>query len=315
MRKREILIVVLLTVCLPAVAAAQTLLTGEVYSRQAQDIIVPLTTDWKASISMMVEEGEPVQPGDVVVEFDGTRAALQLEQQRETVRAEEAKTARDLAQLDKEFIQADYAVKLARVELEMAKMRAEIPRGVIGALDYAENQLAADKARKALQDAQSVLVDKTKLLAERQERAELDRQKAQLTEAWWSEMLKTFTVEADQPGYVIHGVHPWNRSKFQVGDTVQTSFQVAQVADTSDLAIRVWVNSVDRPRIESGAAVQIIFDALPDRVLAGRLDSLSESGAKRSEWGEAVYYEGSVTFDASQAPELLPGMSALVEVL
>ena len=127
-------------------------------------------------------------------------------------------------------------------------------------------------------------------------------------------MLETFTVEATQSGFVIHGIHPWNRSKFQEGDSVQTSFKVAQVADTSDLAIRVWVNSVDRPHIEAGAPVRITLDALPGRSLSGRLDSISDSGSKRDEWGRAVYFEGSVSFDANSVPKLLPGMSALVEV-
>jgi hypothetical protein len=72
---------------------------------------------------------------------------------------------------------------------------------------------------------------------------------------------------------------------------------------------------VDRPHIEAGVPVRIIFDALPELVVSGRLDSLSDSGAKRREWGSAVYYEGSVSFDASKVPELLPGMSALVEIL
>jgi len=299
---------------MPAIALAQPLLTGEVYSRKAQDIIVPLTTSWKATISMMVEEGQQVQPGDVVVEFDGSKAALQLEQQREAARAEDAKTERDLAKLEKEYVQASYAVKLAEVELDLAEMRAEIPKGLIGALDYAENQLAAEQANKTLEDRQTQLIDKEKSLAERRRRAGLDLQKAELQEAWWAEMLETFTVEATQFGYVIHSNHPWTRSKFQEGDGVRTSFKVAQVADTSDLAIRVWVNSVDRPHIEAGAPVRITFDALPGRSLSGRLDSISDSGSKRDEWGRAVYFEGSVSFDANSVPKLLPGMSALVEV-
>jgi multidrug resistance efflux pump len=194
-------------------------------------------------------------------------------------------------------------------------MRAEIPKGLIGALDYAENQLAVAQADKALEDAQTQLIDKKESLAERRRQSELDLQKAKLTEIWWAEMLETFSVEATQSGYVIHGFHPWNRSKFQEGDGVQTSFKVAQVADRSDLAIKVWVNSVDRPHLKVGAPVRIILDALPDRSIIGRLDSISDSGSKRSEWGRAVYFEGSVSFDASRVPMLLPGMSALVEVL
>lgn len=305
----------LLVGCLPVIATAQPLLTGEVHSHQAQDIIVPFTGNWRATISMMVEEGQQVQPGDIVVEFDGSEASRYLEQQREAMLAETAKSERDLARLDKEHVQASYALRLAQVDLDLAEIRAEIPKGVIGSLEHADNQLAAEQARKALQDAQKQLADKKQSLAERKRQADLDDQKAELTVAWWDEMLETFSVEATQSGYVIHGLHHRSRIKFQEGDSVWTSFNIAQVADTSDLAIRVWVNSVDRPHLESGAPVNIIFDALPGRPVSGRLDSITESGAKRAEWGSAVYFEGSVSFDGDLVPELLPGMSALVEVL
>ena len=305
----------LLAGCTPAVTSAQPLLTGEVYSLAAQDIIVPLTTNWNASISMMVEEGQQVHPGDIVVEFDGSEVVRQLEQQRETTRAETALTERDLARLEKELVQAGFAVQLAQIALDLATIHAEIPKGLIGALDYAENQLAMEKAHKMLQDAQIQLTDKEQLLTERKKKAALDLRKAELTEAWWNEMLETFTVEATQSGHVIHGNHPRNRSKFQEGDVVRTSYNVAQVADTSNLAIRVWINSVDRPHIAVGAAVKIILDALPDRSLIGRLDTIADSGSKRLEWGSAVYFEGSVSFNADSVPEVLPGMSALVEIL
>lgn len=75
------------------------MLTGEVFSRQAQEIIVPLTTTWRSRISTMVPEGSLVQAGDMVVEFDGTEAAAQLEGQREAARTEQARTERDRSRL------------------------------------------------------------------------------------------------------------------------------------------------------------------------------------------------------------------------
>ena len=128
-------------------------------------------------------------------------------------------------------------------------------------------------------------------------------------------MLTAFTVEAEQSGYIIYGNHPWTRAKFQEGDSVRTSFKVAQIADTTDLAIKIWINSVDYPHIEAGVPVSIVFDALPEQSMRGKLESISDSGSKRGEWGRAVYYEGIVDFDNSSIPDLLPGMSALVAPL
>lgn len=289
------------------------LLTGEVFSRTAQAVFVPHTPQWRASISRMAPEGQLVQPGDAVVVFDGSDTLRQLELEREKRRAELALTERDLAVLEKELAEAGFAVEQAEVSLQLSTLKAEIPQGLIGGIEYAENQLTHERASRTLADALKQLAVKKQSLQARQERAALDRQKSDLMETWWQGLLDRLSVNATQKGYVMHGIHPWTRKKFLEGDSVRTSFKVAEVADISDLAIRVWVNGVDQPRVEVGAPVTITFDAFPERSLAGRLESIADGSSKRLEWGKAAYFEGVVTFDAGQVPGLLPGMSSLVE--
>jgi multidrug resistance efflux pump len=193
-------------------------------------------------------------------------------------------------------------------------MKAEIPADLIGALEHAENQLAREQAIKALADAEKQLADKQKDRQSRLDQAAMDVRKTEIKEQWWAEMLASFKVKARQPGYVIYENHPWTRAKFQEGDSVQTSFQIAQVADTADLAIKVWINGVDRPRIKSGTPVKIEMDALPDKHFEGVLKSISDSGEKRLEWGKAIYFEGIVEMEPGSSAGFMPGMSALIEV-
>ena len=303
-------------VLIPLVVSAQDqdlLFTGEVFSQQAQEIFVPLTNDWRARISMMLPEGTQVQTGDVAVEFDSSEAARQLEQQLENQRTAQARTERDIARLEKELIAAEFQLKQARVALELATLKADIPEGLIGGLEFADNKLIKEKAIKSVEDASQQLKDKHKSIVDRGRQAELDKQKSENQIELWNQMLTSFTIHAAQPGFIIYGKHPWNRTKFQEGDTVRTSFRVAQIADTSELAIRVWINSIDRPRVEAGTRVSIMMDALPELELDGHLESISVSGARRFEWGGALYYEAVVLFESAQVPDLLPGMSALVE--
>jgi len=306
----------LLMVLIPVLANAQNqdlLFTGEVFSQQAQEIFVPLTNNWQARISMMLPEGTQVQVGDSAVEFDGSEAARQLEQQLEAQRTELARTERDIAKLEKELGAAEFQLEQARVTLELAVLKAGIPEGLIGGLEYAENQLAREKAIKTIEDATEQLRDTKLRTEERNHQAELDQKKAENQIELWNQMLASFTVYAAQPGFIIYGMHPWNRTKFQEGDTVRTSFRVAQIADTSDLAIKVWINSIDRPRVVAGTRVNIILDALQDIEFEGRLESISDSGAPRPDWGQALYYEAVVLFESRQRTELLPGMSVMVE--
>lgn len=282
------------------------LISGEVFSRQAQQIIVPAVNNSQTMISSMVPEGSFVESGALVVEFDGTEAARQLEQQKEVTRTEQARTDRDLARLAKELEQARYLLKQAEVDLELATLKAEIPQGVIGAIEFAENQLAFEQATNSLEDARRLFDSSQKSLADRQRQDELDRTRVALQEAWWAEMLENMTVFAEQSGYVIYGNHPWTRAKFQEGDNVRTSFQVAQVADTADLAVKVWINGVDRPRVAEGDRVEVRFDALADRRWGGRIEFISASGSKRQEWGDANYFEGVAVLDEGGDGALLP---------
>ncbi len=289
------------------------LFTGEVFSRQAQEIFVPLTNNWQARISMMLPEGTRVEKGDKVVEFDGSEAARQLQQQLENQRTEQARTERDIARLEKELTLAEFQLKQSRVALRLASLKADIPEGLVGGLEFAENKLAKEKAIKAVEDATEQLKDKQKNVQERNQQAALDRQKDKNQHELWSRMLNSFSIHATQPGFMIYGIHPWNRSKFQEGDTVRTSFNVAQIANVADLAVKIWINSIDRPRVEKGATVTIRLDALPTMEMTGHIDMISGSGARRKEWGGALYYEAVVLFESQQVPGLLPGMSALVE--
>ena len=263
----------------------------------------------------VVEEGNKVAPGDVVVEFDGTEAATQLEQQEEALRAATAVADRDIARLEKEVSQARFALDQARVSLELAQLHADIPQGLIGALEHSENQLTLEKATNALENAKEMLVAKRAGLGERRQQQALDLRKAELTQRWWSEMLEEFSIEATQPGFVIYDSHPWTGAKYQEGDTVRTSFRVAQIADTSDLAIRVWINGVDRPQISAGSPVKIVLDALPGSQYEGKLISIADSTTTRAEWGKATYYVGTVSFEPGRSSGILPGMSVLVEIL
>ena len=52
-------------------------------------------------------------------------------------------------------------------------------------------------------------------------------------------------------------------------------------------------------------------NAMPEQTWPGRLETISDSAG--DEWGNSIYFLGTVGFDAERIPGLLPGMSALVE--
>ena len=289
------------------------LLSGEIFSENAQLIFVPVTENWNTRISWFAPEGSLVKAGEPVVKFDGSSVQAQLDQQREQHRAQTATQKRERLTAEKQLLEARFQLRQAERDLALAEIDAAVPEQFLGKLTHAENQLKLEQSSTARQDAAKLVADKQEALTNLEKRHQLDAQKRALARDWLEQQLQNLTVDAQRAGYVLYESHPWSGAKVQLGDTVQTGFKVAQVADTQALAVRVWINGVDQPHITAPAAVRITFDAFPDKPVSGELRSISAAGERKAAWGDALYFTGDVSLSAT-ADALVPGMSALVAV-
>ena len=97
-----------------------------------------------------------------------------------------------------------------------------------------------------------------------------------------------------------------------VEDFYSGSWEVGSQAAVKDMSAVAYYFA-QQIHLATGAAVGIVLDALPARTFHGRIETVSDSGSKRQEWGDAVYFEGVVAFEQHEPRGLLPGMSVLVE--
>ena len=89
-----------------------------------------------------------------------------------------------------------------------------------------------------------------------------------------------------------------------------------QIADLSQMTVKVQVNEVDISRIAVGQAARVSFSALPDALLDAQVTRISTVSAS----DPSGYNYGVVTYDVEllipdPIPELKPGMTASVEIL
>ena len=304
-----------LLLALVLAAPAETLLiTGQVESMSSQHVVTPLTTNFQAKISYLVDEGERVEPGDVVARFDGTAVESQLRAAREELDQIVAQGERDVAQLRIAVAEAEIEFARAVVERDVAQMEAQVPAQFIGDLEYEENQLALERTENARGQSEQALAAARSRLDERLRGIDLEAGAKRERIARWERMLQSFEIVATQPGFVIHGSHPWMRNKFQVGDNVQTGWNVATVADDAVLHVVAWINEVDAPHVRAGTPVTVRFDAVPSLVVDAVLGTVSTAPEPKPDWGSGAYHRADVALSGVPAETLLPGMSALIEV-
>ena len=83
------------------------------------------------------------------------------------------------------------------------------------------------------------------------------------------------------------------------------------VADVSRLELQVQVDEADIGKIKSGQKVGFMIDAVPEKMFAGKITSIS---AKANIQQNVVYYPVTIAIDAAAAP-LKPGMTVRVTVV
>jgi len=294
--------------------ATALMLTGEVESSQTQEITMPMVRSWRAEIADMAAEGSYVEPGDFVIRVDGSDLDSTIEAQEEALDVFIAASKRDMTQLQIDLNNAQLAFEKAKVDHQTAELKASVPLNFIGELEYKERQLTLKQNLKARAENEKKYQALKLRLTEKQKEVDLGLSQKQKELAYWQERLKNLTINAQQSGFVIHASHPWNGTKYQIGDQVQTGQVVAKVSKTTDMRVKAWINAIDLPKISKSMSVRVQFDALPATTLAGEIQHISAGGHDKKNWGDGLYYEILVSLKSGHGADLLPGMSALVMV-
>ena len=103
------------------------------------------------------------------------------------------------------------------------------------------------------------------------------------------------------------------RSAFSQGPAILT------IADLSRMVVKTRINEVDIAKIELGQRVEIRVDAYRDKVFEGRVSEIAPSAYTPDPRG-GQQGDGTITFEVmievvGSPPELLPGMSADVDII
>ncbi len=296
--------------------ASPLLLTGQIISANSQAIMVPKAGDmWRYQIQWMLPEGTVAKPGQIAVIFDKSAVANRIEQLEASLLKATAEEQSQSSDLDAKWLQAEFDLKEAELNLEKAELDAAIPTEVIPAKEYAENQferlkadLEVSKKRQALKEAAE---NRSTLLLQ----IAIDKQRSQLELAHAVKGLEQLQIKANFAGTIIHARDPRKNKKIAVGDAVMVGSQVAMVRALDELEVIAWVNEVDVDRLVINAPVNLSLDADATVKFKGSIQSIGNQASKKAAWGSSNWFPVEIQFTRDEQVELIPGMSVLVEAV
>lgn len=301
----------------PATAHAENtrgalIVTGKVSSSNVQVVSAPRTDRWNIQIQWMVDEGSIVQPGDTIAVFDSGSVDAQLEQNEDALNTQKLELESKQVELNQAVADARSAVKIADLEVEKARIEAEIESNDVSEYDKGQYKLALERSLveqfKANQALEQKLIERDNTLQKQQIEItkleeNIDYQRYQLTR---------LKVQSTITGVVSHMYHPWTNEKITAGTSLQAAMKVMEVQDIEGFKIDAWVHEIDADRVDVGQQAIVSLDAYPGIQYAATVTNEVSQPEKKAGWGDSAYYQIELSFSDMPAKKLLPGMSVRV---
>lgn len=252
---------------------------------------------------VLVDEGSPVAPGQILVTLETETIDRQISEQRAAIEAARAQLAKAIAGPRPEEI-AKAAALAANAELDRQRMAALFRDGIVAKQLFDD---AATKARTAADDLR-ILQQGTRKEDIEAARAEVERQQRRL-ETLLKQRAET-EVKSTVAGVVQSmGLRP--------GDLVAPNQTVAEILESNQLWVRVYVPETELGLVRVNQPVRVRIDTFPNQLFAGHVASVSSQGEytprnvqTRSQRAEQVF---GVKVLVDPDPKLKAGMAADVD--
>jgi len=312
-RRTGFLLALLLAVPVAAQAPAMLRIDGEVYVRRTAPLMPPaIDRMWQFNITQLAPDGDPVEEGQMVVAFDSSQVARELtekQSQLEAKRREMEKLELDLAERTRS---EGLATASARAELEKAQRKTEQPEELVAALEYAK---LVEQRRRA--ERRAALAERREALAAEQRRQERRLTASELAQleadvARLQASLAALTLPAPRSGVMMHR-SSWSGEKFDVGSQVWLGQTVAEIPDTTSLAVRAELPERDLLRVAVGAPARIVVEGGGGSVHRGTVAAIGRAVRSKSQVQPIPVLDLEIDLDDPGAA-LRPGQSVRVEL-
>jgi hypothetical protein len=286
---------------------------GELQGGKPEMLVAPMVGSDTLTVTDLRANGEMVDEGGVVVQFDTTQQEYNLRE----AEADLAEAQQRVEQTDAENkagdVEALQAVETAKTQVKIAQL--ELRRNeFLAAIKARDNEIALEAIQNRLEQAEMDLANRrtTSTAALAIQRAGENKARTMATIAQKS--IESMTLKAKTSGYVnlqtnTAGTFMMTQGMMlpivQLGDTVRPGMAVAQIPDLQNWEVSAKIAEVDRGHLAAGQPVVVSVVALGGKSFPAHVISL----------GNSVGQPWDRRFDCRMlleqtGPELRPGMSS-----
>lgn len=310
--KRPLFCVCLLLYATTAFAATLKI-DGEVYAQSSASLMPPAINDvWQFNITQLADDGSPVKQGDVVLTFDGNELMKRLAEKQSLLKEKQSQFEKLLLELTERQRNEHLNTAEARSNREKAQRKTTQPEEIIGGIPYRKLMVARQQAER-----RAALVERRERLSAEQrvqERRLLGSEVAQLqreVQELQASMV-AMRVTAPRGGLMMHKSN-WQGEKFDVGSQVWKGMSIAEIPDTTTLAVRAQLPERELTRVRVGAPARIVIEGGVGNAMKGRVTAIGRTVRSKSRVQPIPVIDVEIKLDNPDA-KLKPGQPVRVEL-
>ncbi len=218
-------------------------------------------------LNLTVNVGDAVQAGQVVAQLDDTTPANALLQSQAEVSARQAEVAQAYANINAATARvAEAELQLQQAEAELRRLQLLAREGAVPAKSAEDAQIAVRSAQQSLRATQAQLSAQRQAVQSAEERVR--SQQALVLQA--QERLGYTTITAPITGIVLQRLT-------EPGNLLFAGNEILRLGDLSQIKVVVLVSELEIAELRPNSAVQVRFDAIPDRQFVGTVSRISPS--------------------------------------
>jgi HlyD family secretion protein len=286
---------------------------GELQGGKPEMLVAPMVGSDTLTVTDLRQNGELVNEGEVVMQFDTTQQEYNLREAEADLAEALQRVAQTEAENQASDVETRQAVESAKTAVEIAQL--DVRRNTfLPTMKARDNEIALEASRNRLKQAEQDLANRktTSSAALAIQRAAEGRSRTMATIAQRS--IDSMTLKAKTSGYV--NLQPNTSGMFmmssgmmlpsvQMGDTVRPGMAVAQIPDMQNWEVSAKIAEVDRGHLAAGQTVTVSVVALAGKSFPARVITLGNSVGQP--WDRR--FDCRMTLEQS-GPELRPGMSS-----
>ena len=286
-----------------------SLSNGELEAVNAEQINAPQVRG-QLKITKLFPEGETVEIGDLVIEFDKAEFVKRVTEARQELEASRAELEKTIANQKVEIGRQESDIHNKEAELRLAQLKLK-KMEFESLIDKEETRLQVRQSELALEQAGRKLEAQRIVDQAEKKKQELDVAQKERGLEKAEKDLESLSVHADKPGLVVYE-KIWKGSrpeKIRVGDEPWGGATLVTLPDLAAMQVKTWVNEVDVDKLEVGQRTTIELDALPGPTFPGSITSVASLGHEKEGDKNVKVFDVVIGIEGEDR-RLKPGMSA-----